>query len=159
MNIAQFADSHNQNSKNVAMYILRHKKLFEGHVKIIGKRKHLDDEAVRILEEYYPSTTSTKLLEREKLQEKYTKALEQIASLQAQLLQSQKQIGEFRSNQLLIENQKLQIKHSEDLINKQRDDIEYLKRQCDELQARNLFDFLFRRGKKTRTPNGNHSVL
>ena len=48
------------------MYILRHKKLFEGHVKIIGKRKHLDDEAVRILEEYYPSTTSTKLLEREK---------------------------------------------------------------------------------------------
>ena len=145
MNITQFAESHNQNPKNITMYIFRHKKLFEGHIKEVGKSKYLDDEAIRILEKHYPSVSSTKTIENEELQKKYMKSLEQITILQNQLLQAQKQIGEFRSNQLLIENQKLQIKHSEDLINKQKEDIEYLKQQCINLQKRTLFDFLFRR--------------
>lgn len=159
LNIKQFVESHNTKYETVCMYISRHRDLFEGHIKNIGKFKHLDNEAIKLLEKQYPPNIRCESIENKEFKEKYFESLEKINYLQSQLLQAQKQIGEFRSNQLLIENQKLQIKHSEDLINKQRDDIEYLKRQCDELQARNLFDFLFRRGKKTRTPNGNHSVL
>ena len=145
MNITQFAESHNQNPKNVTMYIFRHKKLFEGHIKEVGKNKYLDDEVIRILEKQYPSTDSTKIIENEELQKKYMKSLEQITILQNQLLQAQKQIGEFRANQLLIESQKAQLKSSDLLINQLRNDIEYLERQCISLQKRTLFDFLFRR--------------
>lgn len=65
--------------------------------------------------------------------------------MQKQLLQAQKQIGEFRANQLLIESQKAQLKSSDLLINQLRNDIEYLERQCVSLKKRTLFDFLFRR--------------
>lgn len=148
MNITQFAESHNQNPKNVAMYIFRHKKLFEGHVREVGKFKYLDDEAIRILEKHYPSVSSTKTIENEELQKKYMKSLEQITILQNQLLQAQKQIGEFRANQLLIESQKAQIKSSDLLINQLRNDMEYLEQQCISLKKRTLFDFLFRRRDK-----------
>lgn len=159
MNITQFAESHNQNPKNVTMYIFRHKKLFEGHVREVGKFKYLDDEAIRILENHYPSVSSTKTIENEELQKKYMKSLEQITILQNQLLQAQKQIGEFRANQLLIESQKAQLKSSDLLINQLRNDIEYLKQQCANLQSRSFFDFLFRRNKKGKTLNENHSAF
>lgn len=159
MKIKQFAESHNVKYESVSMYISRHKELFEGHIKIVGKCNYLDNEAIKILEKQYPPKVSYESIENKEFKEKYFESLEEINRLQSQLMQTQNQICEFRTNQILIATQKDQLKHSQDLIKQQRDDIEYLKRQCDELQARNIFDFLFRRGKKTRTPNGNHSVL
>lgn len=145
MNITQFAETHNIKYEAVSMYISRHKELFEGHIIITGKYKILDNKAIEILEKQYPPIVSHYHNEKNEFKDKYLESLEHIKYLQSQLLQAQKRIGEFRSNQLLIENQKLQIKHSEDLIKKQKEDIEYLKQQCDNLQKRTLFDFLFRR--------------
>lgn len=145
MNITQFAKSHNIKYENVSMFISRHKKMFEGHISTVGKFRYLDDKAIEILEKQYPPIVSHYHNEKNEFKDKYFESLEKITILQNQLLQAQKQIGEFSSNQLLIENQKLQIKHSEYLIKKQKEDIEYLKQQCDNLQKRTLFDFLFRR--------------
>lgn len=145
LNIKQFAETHNIKYEAVSMYISRHKELFEGHIIITGKYKILDNEAIKILEKQYPPNIRYESIENKEFKDKYFESLEKINNLQSQLLQAQKVIVEFRSNQLLIENQKLQIKNSEDLINKQKEDIEYLKQQCINLQKRTLFDFLFRR--------------
>ena len=127
------------------MYISRHRELFEGHIKEVGKFKHLDNEAIKILEKQYPPNIRYESIENKEFKEKYFESLEEINYLQKQLLQAQKQIGEFRANQLLIESQKAQLKSSDLLINQLRNDIEYLERQCISLKKRTLFDFLFRR--------------
>lgn len=145
MNIKQFAESHNIKYEAVSMYISRHRELFEGHIKEVGKFKHLDNEAIKILEKQYPPNIRYESIENKEFKEKYFESLEEINYLQKQLLQAQKQIGEFRANQLLIESQKAQLKSSDLLINQLRNDIEYLERQCISLKKRTLFDFLFRR--------------
>ena len=141
MNIKQFAESHNIKYEAVSMYISRHRELFKGHIREVGKFKHLDNEAIKILEKQYPPNICYESIENKKFKEKYFESLEGINYLQKQLLQAQKQIGEFRANQLLIESQKAQLKSSDLLINQLRNDIEYLGQQCISLKKRTLFDF------------------
>ena len=79
--------------------------------------------------------------------------------LQNELLKIQNELSDYRSKKLLIETQADKIKHFEALVKEYRNDIEYLKQQCANLQSRSFFDFLFRRNKKRETLNENHSAF
>lgn len=159
MNITQFAKSHNIKYENVSMFISRHKKMFEGHISTVGKFRYLDDKAIEILEKQYPPIISHYHNEKNEFKDKYLESLEHIKCLQNELLKIQNELSDYRSKKLLIETQADKIKHFEALVKEYRNDIEYLKQQCANLQSRSFFDFLFRRNKKGKTLNENHSAF
>lgn len=126
MNIKEFANTHNQQTSTVSMYIRRHKELFEGHIKKVGVNLYLDDHAVNLLEEQYSTQKPIVLADLDETQKKYIRALEQNNHLHQQIVQLQTQLQESNSIKLLFE--------------KQENELEKLKEKYEKLKNRGLWD-------------------
>ena len=109
MNIKEFANTHNQQTSTVSMYIRRHKELFEGHIKKVGVNLYLDDHAVNLLEEQYSTQKPIVLADLDETQKKYIRALEQNNHLHQQIVQLQTQLQESNSIKLLVEKQDTEL--------------------------------------------------
>lgn len=126
MNIKEFANTHNQQTSTVSMYIRRHKELFEGHIKKVGVNLYLDDHAINLLEEQYSTQKPIVLADLDETQKKYIRALEQNNHLHQQIVQLQTQLQESNSIKLLFE--------------KQENELEKLKEKYEKLKNRGLWD-------------------
>ena len=126
MNIKEFANTHNQQTSTVSMYIRRHKELFEGHIKKVGVNLYLDDHAINLLEEQYSTQKPIVLDDLDETQKKYIRALEQNNHLHQQIVQLQTQLQESNSIKLLFE--------------KQENELEKLKEKYEKLKNRGLWD-------------------
>lgn len=154
MNITQFAETHNQNPKNITMYISRHRELFEGHVKTVGKNKYLDNEAIRLLEIKYPLKETINCLKDVETQKKYIEALEEINLLNKSIIRLQGQIQESKSLKSQVEQSNELIKKLTDELVQSKLESQLYREKCEFLRKRTFFDFLFRRRREhEKTPN------
>ncbi|AOZ97951.1 hypothetical protein [Butyrivibrio hungatei] len=116
MNLTEFAQSHNIEMQVISKHIKAHADEYKGKIKENGKSKELSDEAVMILEKYYPTPKPIqvingvpeeehrkKLEELENAQKDLITAKDMIISLKDQLTDYQLKLKDAENEQLRIE--------------------------------------------------------
>lgn len=85
MNLTEFAQSHNIEMQVISKHIKAHADEYQGKIKENGKSKELTDEAIEILEKYYPIPKPVQVINGVP-EEEHRKKLEELESVQKDLL-------------------------------------------------------------------------
>ncbi len=163
MTITEYAKLRNQTPQTVSRWINNHKHLFEGHIKINGKTRELDDIAIRELDNQYPPNL-VQVVEDVELQRKADHYLQEIMKLQNELSENKADMIvlydkclEFEHSAALLEERTARLQETEEALKELREEhqaseielaIQHEKTQAlteeiERLRKRNFFQRLF----------------
>lgn len=142
MNLTEFAQSHNVEMQVISKHLKAHSDEYQGLIKDKGKSKELSDEAIEILEKYYPipkpiqvingvpeEEHRKKLDELDNVRKDLVTAKDLIITLKDQLTDYQLKLKDAENEQLRIE-EKEKIQNT--IIAKQEDSIKELEKSAEE---------------------------
>ena len=112
MNLTEFAQSHNIEMQVISKHIKAHADEYRGKIKENGKSKELTDEAIEILEKYYPIPKPTIVIEgipKEEHFKEVNEKLEEIDNLRKVIITLKDQLTDYQLKLKDAETEQLRI--------------------------------------------------